>query len=140
MADRTPTRNNVPDAAAERDAVLWEGTRQAAMLGVLCWLAFQFTLPVFFERRATPDYGYVWSSEFLLLTLATAILFPLAGYIRAAGSGGVADAVETAPNPAVTKGAGGASEAFVPGAPAEPLPACEPECAEAGYEVRNGSA
>ena len=64
--------------------ILTNAVVDLALAGVLCWAIFLFLIPVYYERRAVPDTGYLGSGEFWALTLSAVVLFPLAGYIRGA--------------------------------------------------------
>lgn len=56
----------------------------AVLTSFAFWGIFLLLIPVFYERRITPNTAYLASGEFWALTLSAAVLFPLAGYIRGA--------------------------------------------------------
>lgn len=82
MLNWIPEYWDVVRRRGRKDYIVALVVRQAIPTAVVCWSLFVLMLPVYFERRHTPDTAYLASGEFWVLTFTAAVAFPLAGVLR----------------------------------------------------------
>ncbi len=84
MGKWTPQQWNLVRARGRKYYILTNRVREAVLTSLVFWGIFLLLIPVFYERRITPNTAYLTSGEFWALTLSAAVLFPLVGYLRGA--------------------------------------------------------
>ena len=68
----------------KRHFIIQYGLRRFALrVGIAVWLIAFVVIPIFFEDRATPNFGYLRTRPFFLSIIAGLVLWPIGGYIWA---------------------------------------------------------
>ncbi len=84
MGKWTPQQWNLVRGRGRKYYILTNRVREAVLTSFVFWGIFLLLIPVFYERRITPNTAYLASGDFWALTLSAAVLFPLVGYLRGA--------------------------------------------------------
>ncbi len=80
----TPQHWNLVRGRGRKHYILTHCVPDAVLTALVFWGIFLLLIPVFYERRITPNTEYFASGDFWALTLGAAVLFPLVGYLRGA--------------------------------------------------------
>ncbi len=84
MRKWTPQQWNLDRGRGRKYYILTHRVPEAVLTALVFWGIFLVLIPVYYERRITPNSAYLASGDFWALTLGAAVLFPLAGYIHGA--------------------------------------------------------